>query len=157
MRFGMAEGILRPILVSLMSLVMLLIGDVVTVVAEPFTGIVKSVEGTAMIVRNGERTAAVKGMQLQKGDMVKTDPQGAIGMVFSDDTLISMGPNTEVCIDDYLFEPIEKRLSFVARILRGTVCFLSGQIAKLSPESVRLVMPVATIGVRGTHVLIKVD
>jgi hypothetical protein len=140
-----------------MSLVILLIGNVVMAAAEPFTGIVKSVEGAAMIERNGERKAAARGMQLQKGDTVKTDPQGAIGMVFSDDTLISMGPNTEVRIDDYLFEPLEKRLSFVARILRGTVCFLSGQIAKLSPESVRLVMPVATIGVRGTHVLIKVD
>jgi hypothetical protein len=60
-------------------------------------------------------------------------------------------------VDEYLFDPLEKELSFIARLIRGTISFLSGQIAKLSPESVQLVMPAATIGVRGTHVLIKVD
>ena len=68
-----------------------------------------------------------------------------------------MGPNSEIAVDDYLFEPLEDKLSFVLRLIRGTVSFLSGQMTKLSPESVQLVMPAATIGVRGTHLLIKVE
>ena len=148
---------MRLTIQTLLCLLLLLTGFAGTAEAESFVGIVKTVEGGTTIVRNGAAQAAVKGMQVQRGDKVKTDPLGAIGLVFSDDTLLSMGPNTEVVLDDYLFEPVKKKLSFIASILRGTVCFLSGQITKLSPESVRLVMPNATIGVRGTRVLIKVD
>jgi len=88
---------------------------------------------------------------------VKTGDGGSVGLIFSDDTIISMGPRTELAIEDYLFEPIEGKLAFIAKILRGTVSYLSGQIAKIAPESVKLITPAATIGVRGTHVLIKVD
>jgi hypothetical protein len=149
---------MRRIGVTLLCLVSFLVaGYIGSAAAETFVGIVKSVEGGAVIKRDSQTIKAAKGMHVVKGDTVATDAQGAIGLVFSDDTLISMGPNTELVIDDYLFEPLEKELSFVARIIRGTVSFLSGQIARLSPETVQLVMPAATIGVRGTHVLIKVD
>jgi hypothetical protein len=125
--------------------------------AEEFFGIIKSVKGTASIERNLESMVALQGMKLSKGDVVRTEQNSSIALVFSDDTIISMGPKTKVAIDEYLFDPLKKKLAFVARIIHGTVSFLSGQIAKLAPESVQLIMPTATIGVRGTHILIKVD
>jgi hypothetical protein len=145
-----------PILALSFSL-LLSTGFAASAYAESFVGIVKTMEGNPTIIRNGEPQAAVRGMQVRKGDRVKTDSSGAIGLVFSDDTVLSMGPDTEITLDDYLFEPVNGRLSFVAAILRGTVCYLSGQIAKLAPSAIRLVMPNASIGVRGTRVLIKVE
>lgn len=127
------------------------------VAAEEFVGLVKSVEGKAVVTRSGETKDVVAGMDIKMGDVLKTGGDGSVGLIFSDDTIISMGPRTELAIEDYLFEPVEGKLAFIARILRGTVSYLSGQIAKLSPESVKLLTPAATIGVRGTHVLIKVD
>jgi hypothetical protein len=124
--------------------------------AAPFTGIVRTVVGSPLIVRGGAVRPATKGTLVEKGDTIRTDAKSTVGLVFSDDTLISMGPGSEVVIDDYLFEPEADRLSFVARVLRGTMNYLSGQIARLSPRSVRLLMPTATVGVRGTHVLINV-
>lgn len=141
------------------SLFMLLMAFIVTtdVAAEEFVGLVKSVEGQAFVIRSGETKDAVAGMEIKMGDVLKTGNDGSVGLIFSDDTIISMGPRTELAVEDYLFEPLEGKLAFIARILRGTVSFLSGQIAKLSPGSVKLITPAATIGVRGTHVLIKVD
>jgi hypothetical protein len=124
--------------------------------AAPFTGIVRTVVGSPLVVRGGTVRPATKGTLVEKGDTIRTDAKSTVGLVFSDDTLISLGPRSEVVIDDYLFEPEADRLSFVARVLRGTMNYLSGQIAKLSPKSVRLLMPTATVGVRGTHVLINV-
>lgn len=126
-------------------------------IAEEFVGLVKSVEGQAFVSRDGETKDVIAGMEIKMGDVLKTGADGSVGLIFSDDTIISMGPRTELAVEDYLFEPIEGKLAFIARILKGTVSYLSGQIAKLSPESVKLVTPAATIGVRGTHVLIKVD
>ncbi len=125
--------------------------------ATAFAGIVKTIDGDAVIERDGQAVEAIEGMTVHMGDVVKTRSPGSIGLVFRDDAVLSMGPDSTVVIDDYLFEPVEGKLSFIAKILQGTVSFISGQITKLSPESVNLVTPAATIGVRGTRVLVKVD
>ena len=148
---------MRPTIVNLFGLVLVIVGLVSPVAADAFVGVVKTVEGGAVIERGGETITVDTGMEIMQADVVRTDRHGSVGMVFSDDTRISMGPDTEIAVDDYLFEPLEEKLSLVLRLIRGTVSFLSGQITKLSPESVQLLMPAATIGVRGTHVLIKVD
>jgi len=146
---------LAPLLVLLAAFSLCILAT--SAVAEAFVGLVKSVEGQAFVTRGGETKDVVAGMEIKMGDIVKTGDGGSVGLIFSDDTIISMGPRTELAIEDYLFEPIEGKLAFIAKILRGTVSYLSGQIAKIAPESVKLITPAATIGVRGTHVLIKVD
>jgi hypothetical protein len=148
---------MRPTNVNLFGLVLVIIGLGIPVAVDAFVGVVKTVEGGAVIERGGETIAVNPGMEIMQADVVKTGRQGTVGLVFSDDARISMGPNSEIAVDDYLFEPLEDDLSFVLRLIRGTVSFLSGQMTKLSPESVQLLMPAATIGVRGTHLLIKVD
>jgi hypothetical protein len=151
------EVAMRPTIVILLGLVLVIIGFGAPVAADAFVGVVKTVAGDAVIEREGETIPINTGMEIKEADVVKTGRKGTVGLVFSDDTRISMGPNAEIVVDAYLFEPLEKKLSFVLRLIRGTVSFLSGQMTKLSSESVQLVMPAATIGVRGTHVLIKVD
>ena len=128
-----------------------------TASAAEFVGFIKSLEGQTTVLRDGEDREATVGMEIKEGDIVKTGADGSAGLIFSDDTIITMGPRTEFVVEDYLFEPLEGRLGFVARILRGTISYLSGQIEKLSPGTVQLKTPAATIGVRGTHVLIKVE
>jgi hypothetical protein len=120
-------------------------------------GIVKSLVGEALIVRGEQEFNAVTHAKLKQGDLIKTGLNGKIGLVFEDDTVVSLGPNSQILIEDFLFEPAINQLSFIARIIQGTASFLSGQIAKLAPEMVRVETPDATIGMRGTHVLIKVD
>jgi len=137
-------------------MVLLLAILLVPVAAHAFVGVIKTVDGEAAIQRDGKTIPAIAGMEVRKADIVNTGKGGYIGVVFSDDTLISLGPDTRITIDDYLFEPREKKLSFVVHLIRGTLSFISGQMTKLAPESVQLIMPAATIGVRGTHVLMKV-
>jgi hypothetical protein len=42
-------------------------------------------------------------------------------------------------------------------MIHGTFSFITGQIAKLAPEKVKFETPDATLGVRGTKVLVKID
>jgi len=142
---------------NLIVMVLLLIVSTSEAADDAFVGIVKHVEGSAVIQRKGKTLVAALGTLVLPTDTIRTEDQGTVGVVFSDDTRLSLGPRTEVLIEDYRFAPKESRFSFILRIVRGTVSFLSGQITKLAPESVELIVPDATIGVRGTHVLIKVD
>lgn len=120
-------------------------------------GIVKLLAGDVTIERYNTPVKVTANMQVQKGDLVRTGADGKADMIFDDDTMISMGPNSRISIDDFLFQPSEKSFSFITRIIHGTVSYISGQIAKLAPGLVRIETPQATVGLRGTHVLIKVD
>ena len=134
----------------------LILGNMTLCMAEPdCIGIVKSVTRDAFVIRKGETTPAVVNMKIMNKDIVKTGPQGAIGFILKDDTVISMGPESQIVIDDFIFDPAQKNMSFIARMLHGTASYFSGQIVKLSPESVRFETPMATIGMRGTHFLVK--
>jgi len=71
--------------------------------------------------------------------------------------LLSLGPNSSLVIEAYLFEPDRRAYSFISRITNGTLQYVSGLIAKLSPGSVEIKTPVATLGLRGTRLLVRVD
>ncbi len=120
-------------------------------------GSIKTAKGTAYIIRNGNQIAAETGTMVLRNDSLKTGSNGAISMIFRDDTLLSIGPNSELSIKEFLFSPGEGKLSFVARLLRGTAACISGMIGKLSPDSFRFETPVANIGIRGTKFAVKVE
>ena len=72
-------------------------------------------------------------------------------------TIFGMGPESELTVDEFLFDPGAGKFSLVARMIRGTFSYLSGMIGKLSPGSTRIETPSGIVGVRGTHFLAKVE
>lgn len=125
--------------------------------AELPIGSIKTVKGKAVIVRQNQILPARMGEKIFKNDSFKTGPDGVLGMTFKDDTLLSLGPDTEVTVNEFLFFPAEGKLSMITRLIKGTVVYLSGVIAKLSPESVRFETPVGNVGIRGTKFAIKAE
>lgn len=133
-------------------------GSPVCMAAPPeHAGIVKTLAGDVVIVRNGKIIKAAQDMKLMQGDVVSTGVGGKVGLILEDDTVISMGSNSRIAIENFMFQPSEKKLSFIARFFKGTASFISGQIAKLAPDNVRVETPHATVGMRGTHFLVKAE
>lgn len=120
-------------------------------------GFIKSVAGEVYIVSSNLSVRAVPNMKIIKGDSIITGADSSVGLIFEDDTVVSIGPKSEILIQDFMFDPVEKELSFVARMIKGTFSFITGQIAKLAPKNVKLETPDATLGVRGTKFLVKID
>ena len=119
-------------------------------------GRIKTVSGSAFLVRQNVAIAAQAGQTVFEADQLKTNADGFIGLTLKDDTLLSLGPNSDVHLDHFMFSPGEGRLGFALRIARGVVAYVSGRIAKLSPDSVRLETPSGIVGVRGTRLAIRV-
>ena len=134
-----------------------LLYPIVANAADTPVGNVKILKGHASIVRNGTPFDAKTGSDLFQNDSLKTGADGAMSVVFKDDTLISVGPNSELAINEFHFSPAEGKMSFVARLLKGTSAYVSGIIGKLSPQSVRFETPVANIGIRGTKFAVKLE
>ena len=125
--------------------------------AESPVGIIKTSTGNGVIMRNGASLGANSGTELYQHDTLKTGDDASISVVFKDDTMISVGPRSELAINEFQFSPAEGKLSFVARLLKGTSAYVSGIIGKLSPQSVRFETPVANIGIRGTKFAVKLE
>ena len=90
--------------------------------------------GGAFLVRQSAVIAAQAGQTVFEADQLKTNADGFIGLTLKDDTLLSLGPNSDVHLDHFIFSPGEGRLGFALRIARGLVAYVSGRIAKLSPD-----------------------
>ncbi len=133
------------------------LGIIHTSAAESPVGSVKTIQDKASILRSGNPIPAQIGAMVYTGDILQTDQTGSLGVIFRDDALVSLGPNSQVKIDDFLFQPDQGKFSFLTRLIQGTAAFVSGQIAKLAPESMRVQTPIATIGVRGTHFAVQAE
>ncbi|MDT4331739.1 FecR family protein [Methylomonas sp. MED-D] len=120
-------------------------------------GYVKTVADATVIVEGDLQIPAVLGSPIRVGQVIKTDERGAAGITLKDNTVLSIGPNTELEIKAYQFEPQQERLELNASLLKGTLQYISGVIAKLKPEAVTLKTPSGVIAVRGTRFLAKVD
>lgn len=150
---------LAGVALALAAFITLLGPSVPARAAEPGAsiGIVKTVRGEAWVIVEGVQAAAAPGARLTRGCIVRTGAAGAMGMTLKDGTILALGPESELLLDDFEFAPASGALRLVIGLVRGTLEFVSGAIARLRPESVSIQTPSATLGVRGTRFLLKVE
>lgn len=120
-------------------------------------GRVKVASGAAFVVRDGREMPATPGQVVFQADVLRTGPDGRVGITLNDDTRVSLGPASEVRLDRFSYASADGRLALVLKFVRGVAAYVSGRIAKLSPDSIRLETPAAIVGVRGTTLAIRVD
>ena len=120
-------------------------------------GQVKTVRGAAHIERDGSRVDAVAGMGVRQSDVLVTGADGAVGVTFLDNSLLSLGPDSTLAIDHYSFNTTTHAGRFDASLRKGTLAGVSGKIVKQSPEAMRVRTPASVMAVRGTEFVVKVD
>jgi len=119
-------------------------------------GRIKVVSGSAFIVRESGQIPARAGQAVFEADGLRTGVDGRIGVTLKDDTRVSIGPSSEVRLERFVYAPADGGLGLVLKIVRGVAAYVSGRIAKLAPDAVRLETPAAIVGVRGTSLAIRV-
>lgn len=125
--------------------------------ADEHVAFFKNVTGKVNIIRAHETVSVQSGTQLFKSDTIVTENKTTAGIVFRDGTLLTLGENTQVEIKNYLFEPAASKYDFSLYMKKGSAIYSSGTLAKLSPESVKLDTPRASVGVRGTRFILTAD
>jgi hypothetical protein len=140
-----------------MALILIVASSTAALAQAAPAGRVKHVSGAAFIVRQKVAKPARVGDAVFETDALSTGPDGKIGVTLKDETRISLGPGSEVRLDRFVYSPANGQFAFVLNVVRGIAAYVSGRIAKLSPDAVRLVTPSAIVGVRGTHLGIRVS
>jgi hypothetical protein len=118
-------------------------------------GQIKVSKGVVQIERSGQRLPAPVGSIVQQGDLVITGADGSVGITFRDNSLLSVGPDSVLSIDRFVFDSTTHQGAFESSLKQGTLAVVSGKLAKQSPEAMKVRTPAAILGVRGTEFLVR--
>ena len=119
-------------------------------------GQVKVAKGSVQVERAGQRMPAAVGMGVRQADTLVTGADGSVGVTFSDNSLLSTGPNSTLTIDRYAFDSTSHAGQFDTSLRRGSLAVISGKMVKQSPGAMRVRTPSTILGVRGTEFVVRV-
>lgn len=120
-------------------------------------GHIKTVRGTVHLERGGQQLQAVPGLGVRQADRVVTGADGAVGLTFLDNSLLSAGPGTVLALDRFQFDSTTHVGHFDASLQKGSLAGVSGKIVQQSPGAMRVRTPASVMGVRGTDFVVRVD
>lgn len=132
-------------------------GLISLLLASDSIGFIKKLNGNVSVLRDTKVIEVRIGDKIFEKDTIKTQHKSSAGIIFKDNTLISLGSNTEFAIEEYIFEPAQNRQSFISRLYKGTMTCLTGLMSKLNPDAMKIEAKSASIGIRGTHFAISID
>ncbi len=116
-------------------------------------GVVAAIQGKVEVMTPGAAGRVVQsGEEIFIGDEVKTDALGHLQILLLDETVFTIGPNSAIIIDKFIYDPETHVGNMEASITKGVFRYISGKIAANKPENVTIKLPTATIGIRGTIV-----
>lgn len=124
------------------------------VLAETTIGEATEVARNALLDGQGARRPIERGDAVSANNTISTDARGRAAFRFVDDTRLSVGPNSSVRLDKFVFDGEAGPSSFVIRATKGVLRFSTG---RGEHEAYRVQTPAATIGVRGTDFDVKID
>ena len=87
-------------------------------------------------------------------ELVKTGVRGSTELAFLDNTRLVVGPNGEVRLDEFVYDPSSATGGGQISLKVGAFRYQSGELK--NKENVKLVTPTATMTIRGTHLVIFV-
>lgn len=119
-------------------------------------GQIKLVRGEVTLDRAGTVSTPTAGDALERADILRTGGDGVVGLTFTDNSRVSLGPDSEFSVEVYAFEGEGGADNkFDSRLTQGSLTAASGLIAK-TPDAMRVLMPTTVLGVRGTEFAVRV-
>jgi hypothetical protein len=118
-------------------------------------GHVTKLAGTATAIRNGVSIILNNGDNVEKGDVVASGSNSTLGITFIDGTVFGLSSNARMVLNEMVYDPNGSSNSSLLSLVAGTITFVAGETAKHGDMKVDT--PVATMGIRGTAVLVEID
>jgi hypothetical protein len=94
----------------------------------------------------GTRTI-VLGQSIAHKERIQTTAGGSVQLLFLDKTSMTIGPNSDVSIDEYVFDPAANSGKLAATLAKGAMRFVGGQISHNGEATIKTAT--AVVGIRG--------
>ena len=83
-----------------------------------------------------------------RGDVIRTESDGRLGVAFIDGSSFSVSPNARMEVDEFVYDPHGHSNASLMSLTKGTFTFIAGEVAHTG--SMKVETPVGTMGIRGT-------
>jgi VCBS repeat-containing protein len=117
-------------------------------------GRVTKLTGDATAIRNGVSIQLNMGDTVNKGDVVQAGSDSSLGLTFIDGTVFGLSSNARMVLNEMVYDPNGSSNSSLLSLVQGTITFVAGETAKHG--DMKIDTPVATMGIRGTAVLVEI-
>jgi hypothetical protein len=119
--------------------------------AAPSAGVAQFTVGDVNVRRaDGGTSPLTKGKDIESGQAILTGASGRAQVRFTDGGLVSLQPNTEFKVANYVDKADPKEDRFLVDLLRGSMRAITGLIGKRNRENYKVTTTTATIGIRGS-------
>lgn len=106
-------------------------------------------EVTAAGSSGANRQLAIKSL-LYQDDTIRTGASGRVQLLFGDNTIYSLGRNSELIISQFTWQPEKQEGTLKTTVKEGVFRVMGGAITRTSPRNFSTDTPAATIGIRGS-------
>lgn len=118
-------------------------------------GVIAAVRGGVEITGSGLTGRIVEsGEPVFLGDAIKTGDEGHLQVMLLDQTVFTVGPRSSLVIDEFVYNPETRDGKVDARVVKGLFRMITGEIGRKKPENLNIKLPVGSVGIRGTIILI---
>jgi len=83
-------------------------------------------------------TQVESGQPIYLGDYITSSPGSGMQILLMDETVFTIGPNSEIAIDDFVYDPANNQGHMSASITRGVVRVLTGKLAHNDPKTMKI-------------------
>jgi hypothetical protein len=94
----------------------------------------------------GSRTIII-GQSIAHRERIQTTSAGSVQLLFIDKTSMTIGPNSDLAIDEYVYDPATNSGKLAATLTKGVMRFVGGQISHAG--NAQVTTPNAVVGIRG--------
>ncbi|MFA6316695.1 MAG: FecR family protein [Elusimicrobiota bacterium] len=121
-------------------------------------GAAGAVRGRVEAMAPGQAVGRImeSGKEVYLRDAVTTDANGRMQILLLDETVFTIGPNSSLTLDEFVYDPKVGEGRMTARVTKGVFRFVTGKIARENPANMKVKLPVGVIGIRGTMVMAKI-
>ena len=117
-----------------------------------FIGVIGAAVGE---INNQKNEKLSNGSKIYYGDTINVKTNSNAQILFLDETVMTVGENTDLTIDDFIYDPKTNNGNFVTSIKSGIVKTISGKISEKNPDNLEIKIPNGSLGVRGTEFLVS--
>jgi len=110
-----------------------------------------------MITPDGRQFPLQSGTPIPQNAHITTAPGGRFQLLLLDETVFTLGPNSDMVLDEFVYDPKTNAGKITASLAKGTFRFITGKIAHRDTDNVKLKIPVGDLGFRGTDVETEVS
>ena len=105
----------------------------------------------------GVKVLISDGTPLYLGQRIVTGEDGRFQLLLLDETVFTLGPLSDMALDEFVYDPNTTIGKITANVVKGTFRFVTGKITHKDPDQIRVKLPVAALGIRGTDFTVKYE